>query len=218
MSLSFVIPIYNNYSLLHQLLWDIFKNCTRPNEILLIDDYSDERELQRGVEWWIGTDMLPIEYIKKEKNDGFLLTSNYGLKKAKSDTVSLVSTDVRIHKDLVAWTKERSLDNAVLGGRIIDWDSGWNTFNKVTYPYVEGWLLTTSKVAWEKLGYFDEQFAPSDMEDVDFSTKAQKVNMLLEPYPDKYVSHLGAASIGYTAERELITQRNKKLFEAKWAK
>ncbi len=215
MKFSFIIPAYNNWQLVHQLLFDIYKNCSTPHEILLMDNGSMEPGFLDGVAWWSSTGLLPITHIRNTEDMGFLKNSNKGLKLATGDKICLVSTDVRIHKDVVGYWAD---NNSLLGGRLLDFDTGWNTFRGKIYPYVEGWILTTTKDNWNKIGYFDERFSPNDMEDVDASTMAIEFGMRLEIYPEGYVSHIGAQTIGYSPEREAITHINKKKFEKKWVK
>lgn len=212
MKFSFVIPAYNNYKLLHALLWDIWKNCTPPHEVIVTDDGNDEETLD-GLKWWNSSGLLPIKHFR-HNGVGFLMNSNYGLQKASGNLVALVSTDVRIYKDIVGYWVNRE---TLMGGRLIDWDSGWNTFNNKTYPYVEGWLLCMYQENWEQLNYFDERFAPNDMEDVDLSTSAIEHGISLKTYPEGYVSHIGAQTIGYNENREKVTLENKKKFYEKWA-
>ncbi len=40
------------------------------------------------------------------------------------------------------------------------------------YPYLEGWCVVASALAWGELGGWDENFQVSSWEDVDFSTRA----------------------------------------------
>lgn len=211
MKFSFVIPTYNNYHLLHQLLYDIYRNCSPVHEVIIMDNGKDQ-ETTDGIEWWMMTKMLPIKYERNNENLGFLLSSNKGLKKATGDVVCLVSTDVRIHKDVVQYYDKTKGFADIFGGRLIDWESGWN----FGYPYLEGWFLLATKQVWETLEYFDERYAPNDMEDVDLSVKAYKLGMILAIYPEDYVSHIGAQTISYGAEREAITLKNKQKFEEKW--
>lgn len=217
MSTSIVIPVYGRWDLLHQLLYDIYQHCSLVEEVIIVNDKPDDKDVHNGLAWWKTTHMLPIEVIETPENLGFLRASNLGLKYAVEDNVFLVSTDVRIHKDIVEHGN-KILGSYILGGRLIDWDSGWNTFNGKTYPYLEGWLLGADRRAWKELDYFDEQFAPNDMEDIDFSTKAIEHDFILGVFPEGHVSHLGAQSIPYGEEREAGTKINKKKFEAKWSR
>lgn len=215
MKFSFVIPAYNNYKLLHQLLWDIYKNCSPCYEIIVTDN-GDDQETVDGLNWWAG--LLPVRHIRNKKNMGFLKNSNNGLKLATGDALCLISTDVRIHQDIVKYTLDDSYLQTVWGGRYLDFDTGWNSFNGEVFPYLEGWLLCASREDWKELDYFDEQFAPHDMEDVDFSTKVRKSKLPIKlgTYPEGYVSHIGAQTIGYNPEREKLTLENKKKFYEKW--
>jgi glycosyltransferase involved in cell wall biosynthesis len=147
MKFSFVIPAYNNYQLLHQLLWDIYKNCSPVYEVIVTDDGTDKETLD-GMDWWTG--LLPVRHTRNKKALGFLKNSNNGLTLATGDVLCLVSTDVRIYKDIVKYSTEMN-SNEMLGGRYLDWDTGWNTFNGKIFPYLEGWLLCTSKDFWKEV-------------------------------------------------------------------
>ena len=218
MSTSIVIPVYSRFDLLHQLLYDIYKNCSLVEEIIICNDFPEDKDVRNGLAWWKSTNMLPLEIIETSENIGFLRNANLGLKAAVEDNVFLISTDVRIHKDIIQHSSLVSISHSLWGGRLLDWNTGWNSIGNTIYPYIEGWLLGTTKENWENIGYFDERFAPYDMEDVDASTTARELGMILCAYPEGYVSHLGAQSIPYGDEREAVTKINKKKFEEKWAR
>jgi len=214
---SFVIPCYNHYELLHQVLYDIYQKCSPVDEVIVVDDASTAESFHNGLEWWKTNGMLPIRHIRNTKNQMFLKSSNIGMRQARGDVVCLISNDVRIHKDIVK--QILSYDPAELlfiGGRYLDWDTGWNTFNNRVYGYLEGWLLSAPNEMWKELDYFDEQFAPSDMEDVDISTKAVEAGYTLMALPSDMTTHLGGQSIGFNPEREKITLANKEKFRKKW--
>lgn len=218
---SFVIPTYNHYPLLHQILYDIYKKCSPVLEVLVVDDGSTDEDYREGLKWWKENGMLNIRHLKMETNVGFLKASNAGLKRANGDIVCLISNDVRIYRDIVKGICDAMSGwggGALVGGRFIDWDSGWNTFNNRVFGYLEGWLLATTRDAWKELNYFDEQFAPSDMEDIDLSTKALSLKYDLVSLPVEYTMHIGGQSIGFNAGREKITLINKEKFRQKWIK
>lgn len=213
-SVSVVIPVYDNWQGCHKLLYDLYQNCSLIEEVIIVNDASPSPDVMKGLTWWKSTNMLPLEIIDLKENLGFLRASNLGLKMAVEDRLILISTDVRVHKDIL---KETLADDDLQGGRLLDWDTGWNTFDGIVYPYVEGWILDTWKSNWEQLGYFDERFVPCDMEDIDLSTSARKMGMTLTTYPEGYVSHGGGHSIKYGEEREKITKANKEKFREKWS-
>lgn len=216
MSTSVVIPVYGRFDLLHVLLYDLYKNCSLIDEVIIVNDKPEDSDVRNNLVWWKTSNMLPIEVIETPENLGFLRSANLGLRSAVEDNVILISTDVRVHKDIVEYLK-LSQPQYIVGGRLLDWDTGWNAINDTVFPYLEGWILGASKEAWQTLGYFDEQYAPNDMEDVDLSTQAVFWDYHLSTFPEGYVSHIGAQSISYGEEREKGTKKNKERFGEKWS-
>src|SRR5574342_490809 len=97
MKVSFVIPIWNNFHLINQLLVDIKDNCT-PDEIIVVDDCSTDQATRDGLVWWSFN--YNVKVLRPVENLGFLKASNYGLKQATGDVLCLISSDVRMYKDL----------------------------------------------------------------------------------------------------------------------
>lgn len=218
MKVSFVIPSYNNFNLVNQLLVDLFEHC-HPDEVIVVDDYSTEQSAIDGLFWW--SNNFDIQVIRPVENQGFLKASNIGLKAATGDVVCLVSTDVRIYKDLsvIAKAMTQIEGKILLGGKYYTDTTGWNDFDGKIFPYIEGWLLIAKKEHWEELGYFDERYSPNDFEDVDLSTFAlEKGFNLSQITPDNgiVVEHGGGKSIGYNEKRMALTERNREKFRNKW--
>lgn len=220
MKFSIVIPTYNKYELVHQTLFDIYNKCTPVDEVIVMDNGSTQEEMFTGLNWWKGTKMLPLRVIRTEDNLGFLKASNYGMKKATGDIVCLLSNDVRLYGDIVQRITHiiRQNDMTLVGGRLLDWDTGWNKFGNHMFPYIEGWLLAATKEMWETVDYFDERYAPNDFEDVDLSTMFTLKGGRLEALPSDMTHHIGAQSIGYSPAREKLTKINQKKFKEKWMK
>lgn len=218
MSTSIVIPAYGRWDLLHTLLYDLYKNCSLIEEVIVVDNgnVGVNSDVLDGLAWWKNTNMLPLEVINLETNVGFLQASNLGMKSALEDNIILISTDVRVHKDIVEFMK-LSQPQYIVGGRLLDWDTGWNAIGDKVFPYLEGWILGASKETWRTLDYFDPLFAPNDMEDVDFSAKAVFWDYQLSTFPEGYVTHIGAQTLGYGTKRENITKVNKEKFGVKWS-
>lgn len=220
MTVSIVIPIYNKWALTHQCLYDIQSRCSveSVDEVLIVNDNSPDEDVRVGLKWWKDTGMLPIREIRLDKNVMFLKASNIGMKKATGDIIILLSNDVRIIRDIVQPTVDilKNDDETLVGGRLLDWDTGWNTFNGRIFPYLEGWLLAATSQGWKKLGYFDERYVPSDMEDVDIATTAIEAGYALTPLSPDITHHLGGQSIGFNPARESITTENREKFRKKW--
>ena len=215
MKFSFVIPTYKNYALIHQVLWDIYKNCSSPYEIIVVDDAGDTETIN-GLSWWKTSLFSQLIHYVQSENLGFLKNSNSGLLAATGDVICLVSTDVRIHKDITTASMYLADDpKQIIGTRLLSYDTGWNKFGNKVFPYLEGWLLCATSQAWKELNYFDERFAPNDFEDVDFSTKAVAAGYRLTELTE-YATHIGGQSLGYSPERESLTIENKRKFKEKW--
>lgn len=221
MKFSIVIPAYNHFDLTGERLMEIYQTCT-VDEVIVVDDCSPDEKTRDGYRFWQRLDTFPLKVIHLPENVGFLKASNVGLKAATGDVIALISNDVKIKKDLGKLVKEvftTPFDKVLLGGRLLDFDTGWNLFNNIVYSYVEGWALISTKTGWGELGYFDEQFAPHDFEDVDLSTTAVSKGFMLrtfQPWQGEVFEHMVAQSIGYTDERRAITETHRELFRKKW--
>lgn len=218
MKVSFVIPIWNNFHLINQLMVDIKDNCT-PDEIIVVDDCSTDKATLDGIMWW--AENYNVKVLRPIENLGFLKASNYGIKKATGDIICLISSDVRVYKDLAKIAKGMAQipEKILLGGKVYNDTTGWNQFGDRIFPYVEGWLLIAKKEHWEELGYFDERFAPFDFEDVQLSTVAiSKGFRLAQITPDAgtVVEHIGAQTIKYGEARQKVTEEHRKIFESIW--
>lgn len=221
MKVSIVIPSYKHPELAGQILMDIYQNCS-VDEVIVVDDFSQDEKTFDIYRFWQRVDSFPLKVLYTPENLGFLRASNFGMKQATGDIIALISSDVVIKKDLGKIVREiitTPQDKILLGGRLLDFDTGWNTFNSHTYMYVEGWALISTKTGWEELGYFDGQFAPHDFEDVDLSTTAVSKGFMLRtfsPWHGDVLEHMVAKSIGYTDERRAITEAHRELFRKKW--
>lgn len=221
MKVSIVIPCFDHFDLTGQILMDIYQNCRTVDEVIVVDDCSKKEETFQGYVFWASQKTLPLRIVRLTENVGFLKASNRGLKEATGDIVALISNDVRIYKNLPEILKPffEKEPKCLLGGKYYTDTTGWNDFGGRIFPYVEGWALMTTKENWEELGYFDEQFAPWDFEDVDLSTTAISKGYALaqfNPWLGTILEHIGAQSIGYTDERMETTKAHRELFRKKW--
>lgn len=215
MKVSFVIPMYEHFSLTNQILMDIYTYSSSVDEVLLLDNGSRENLTRSGLDMWLKSGVLPLRVIGVEKNIGFLRICNWGVPQAEHENIVLISNDVRIESDLAEEIRRRLSDNVILGGVLYRGSTGWNEFDNQIYPYLEGWLLAFKERAWEDIGGFDDDYAPNDFEDMDFSTAALNMGYSLVPLDGKY-THLAAQTIGYNSERLAITERNRERFREKW--
>lgn len=214
---SIVIPTYNQYPLLHQLLMDIKQHCQGVSEVLVVNDSSTERDIYKGLEFWKKLNVIPLRVMNIEENGGFLKASNKGIKAAKGDIVILISTDVRIYSRNFYDEILHSVNpKTLVGTKLYTEATGWNQFGDYVQPYLEGWCLAANAGVWQLLNYFDERYAPCIFEDVDISRKAQEEGLELIQIPDGSTFHTGGQSIPYTEARHSLTSSNRIKFAEKW--
>lgn len=219
-SFSIVIPTYNHWELTHSQLFQIYQQCKNLLEVIVVNDASTDKDYYDGLSWWHDNGMLPLKVLNMKENGGFILSSNAGIQKAKGDVVCLLSSDVKVGTDISVTIPSivGIGDKILVGGRWLDWNTGWNQFGNKLFPYLEGWLLATTKEGWKDLGYLDTDLCPNDYEDVSLSTVAIKKGYVLVPLNDDRIIHIGGQSIGYNPEREAITNRNREIFRKKYVK
>lgn len=235
MRFSIIIPTYGNLSGLRNRLWEIHDNClsyTGDYEIIVVDDKSpDTHKIQELVEWteknlFPETDEVSfpvIRYHKNKINFGFGMSCNTGFNISEGEIVIFISTDVKINQpflhDLDVIIKET--EKVLVGGKLLNGDTGWNTFDSKTFPYLEGWFIASTQENFINIGGFDPIFGRFDYEDIDLSTTALSMGYQLKTLPEGKFTHISGASIvpetGF-AGREKITKRNKKVFENKWVR
>lgn len=220
MKFSIVIPVYNNWQLTHSLLFDIYNNFPQDVEIIVMDDCSTDPMVLAGLVWWNdGILKNRLRIIRNEKNVGFLRSSNFGVAKATGDVVMLISNDVKISDKTIVPKLEEIFSKAevptLVGNRLLDYDTGWNTIDLVVHSYLEGWFLCFKKSDWELWQGFDTRYTTCDFEDVDLSTtvlsKGGKLVVL-----GAEITHMGAQSYKYSPERETNTKANQERWRNKW--
>ena len=218
-----VIPIYKNWKLCHDLLNDLRKHEQgNIDEVIVVDDYSQSAEVDGGLGFWVDAQLIPVTVINNEENVGFTLSSNIGLRHATQtanpdDCIFLISSDVRVGaKFLDGASQILTSQKSLVGHRLLTGNTGWNTFDGKVFPYLEGYFLACTAYGWADLGYFDNNYAPHDFEDVDISTNAASLGYKLIPLNNPMITHLGGRSIGFGREREAVTERNSQYFKWKW--
>lgn len=223
-----VILHYNNWSLTHQRLFEIMKLFGKKvSTVLVVDDGSVDEMTEGGLRWWASMRTktgFPVEALVLEENLNFTLGANAGLKYmtdrcSPEDIVVLLSNDVKIMTDFVGhMTEILRHPKTLCGGVLYTHDTGWNTFEGKTFPYLEGWLLATTAESWKELGYFDERYAPCIFEDVDLSTTAVNLGYILIPLDTPGLEHMSGQSITYNEARHELTRLNQTKFREKWIK
>lgn len=214
-----VTPVWNKSDLTNRFLfqhWQLYRS--RPNVEFVVIDNGSTDSTAAALQGWQGRMAKQLTVITNEDNRGFGPALNQGVAVAKGRFLILLSNDVIIEGDYISLI-ESTLENErdILGGaQVLDFDTGWNTFNTETIAYVAGWCVFCTREVWREIGGFDERYVPCDYEDLDLSLKAIKSG-----YPLKQVklplSHLfGQSAQHLEGGRLAITLKNQALFKEKW--
>lgn len=220
---SIIIPTYNHWEL--SLKWLANLSWVLPYEgveVIWIDD-SDEEACLNNASWWIDHFIKKLHYTKTSGKIGFPKSANLGVSKSVGEYVVILTSDVavktkefidHIHDDI------KGDDKVLTGGRVLNWDTGWNTFKigtkNYTIPYCEGYLLACTRKAWDSLEGFDERFSPYDYEDMDISMKALEQGFQLHHLPDTDYFHQNGGTILMDDVRRNITLNHRDVFFEKW--
>lgn len=219
--LSVVIPFYNRWDLTHSCLGKLYGSGLRPKEVILVNDASTDTDFHGAIQWWKDATELNIRYTKNDENKGFGESMNKGAFSADGELLLLLSNDVEILNRNPIDIAINNLNEAYkvfIGAELIDFDSGWNTFDGITIPYLAGHFLMTKKTDFVAVGGFDPLYSPVDYEDIDISVRYLLQNFLLFPVGSLFLRHLFGGTIRekYGEKRMEITKKNKEKFRNKW--
>ena len=217
---SVITPIWNRADLTRYFLW---RNATlyqsRPDvEFVIVDNAStDETQEVLGPFTALFSDRLVIQH--NEENVGFGPGHNLGANLAAGEVLIFLSNDVIIANDYITPIEKALAEqpDALVGPELLRHDTGWNTFDGQTIPYLAGWCVACRRDTWDdKLGGWDERYVPCDYEDIDLSYTATQIGIpLVEvPLPLEHMFGQSAQSLG--GGRLQITHQSQAKFKEKW--
>lgn len=235
-SISIIIPVYNNFISTINCLKSIHKYARNISfEIILIDDYSNDATL------FIHKFINNIIIVRNKKNLGYIKSCNHGANISKGKFLYFMNNDTIAHKD---WLHElietfSYIKNAgVVGSKIvrlngklqevglaiyndkivshIDPNPNSNSNNYLKkVDYVSGCSLMTPKKLFQKIGGFDEIYAPAYCDDSDYCMAVTQEGYSVYVQPSSLITHLGSCSYNTTSID--LMRRNNVLLRKKWA-
>jgi len=221
--LSIVLLTYNHWELTLPRLVELTQKMPWEGaELVWVDNGSTDETTLQGTTFWNQHFDKPFQYLRLSPNLGFDGGFNAGVAKAKGKNLLLLSNDVKINNssfvnDILSLVKND--DRILLGGRILQHDTGWNVFEvedkKYLVPYCEGYALALTRKAWDDLGGFDPLYHPYDFEDVDLSLTALSKGFILAEMPSEWFTHFCAKTINQP-DRSIISLANREKFYNKW--
>lgn len=196
--ISIVIPNYNGQDLLPQILPLAIKaveNTGLPFQVIVSDDASTDASVST-----VKTNFPEVLCVTAQKNNGFSVTANRGIKAAIYDWVLLLNSDVKLTPNYFEHLLPYCERNDILGvmGQIVGWDdeiiqdgakyplwqgakikTSWNYFLKDSSAnkplpsfYLSGANAFLNKKVFEQIGGFNELFSPYYVEDTELGLRA----------------------------------------------
>lgn len=239
---SIIIPVYNQYEYTKKCLWSLLKNTDDIDyEVILADDCSTDKTAN------ITKHIKNIRVIKTSQNIGFLLNCNNVAKYARGKYLVFLNNDTQVMRDwlrplvgLIESDNNIGMVGSMLlypdftlqeaGGIIypdatgcnygrgdMPWCSRYNYVKDV--DYISGAAIMLRRDTWEKLGGFDEQFAPAYYEDTDLAFRIRNdLGMRVMYQPLSRVVHFEGKSNGtdLTTGQKRYQVVNAKKFYDKW--
>ena len=238
---SIVIPVYNQFHYTWACLKSIREHSGEiPYEVIIADDCSTDETAK--IEKYVSG----IQVIHNEENLRFLRNCNRAAESARGKYILFLNNDTQVLDgwlEPLVRLMEADPKTGMVGSKLLYPDgrlqeaggilwrdgSAWNYGNgknpedpEYCYvkeaDYISGAAVMIRKELWEKLGGFDERFAPAYYEDTDlaFQTRAAGYRVMFQP--ESRVVHFEGISNGTDTGSGLKAYQveNQKKFFEKW--
>jgi len=187
LSISVVMPVYNGARYIREAIQSVIDQTIKPNEFIIVDDGSSDdgpsiiEEMGRKYQ---------ITFLRKKENEGQSAARNFAIKKSNSDLIALIDQDDRWFEnhleELIKPFKEhhgRPLgwsysdfddideDGHIVARTFINRSSLQNPKRDLILFLQQGAVIQPSatlisRVAFEKVGGFDENLSGYEDEDL----------------------------------------------------
>lgn len=197
---SFIIPTYNSERTIGNCIKSILSQRVKgvEKEIIVVDDHSEDRTVKIARE-------LGAKVIVKRRRSGVPESFNIGIGMAKGKILALIDSDAYLMPD---WL-EASLAEMRIGADGVhptnvtyQPDRVFRQFARL-WP-VKGFALPTlgdaslvKREVFDKIGLFDEWFAPVGGQDFEIAIRAQKAGFKIVPSLSAKYFHDFAAPGGW---------------------
>lgn len=216
---SVIIPVYNQIHYTYLCLASILEHTKDVSyEIVIADDVSGDATEH------LGEFVSNVTICRNQTNQGFLRNCNNAARSAKGRYLMFLNNDTQVTKgwlsslvsliqsdDTIGMTGSKLVypDGRLqeAGGIIWSDGSGWN-YGRLDDPekaeynyvkdvdYISGAAILISKRLWDKIGGFDERFAPAYCEDSDLAFEVRKAGYRVVYQPLSKVIHFEGVSNG----------------------
>lgn len=241
---SIIIPIWNNLELTHKCLKSILQNTKDIYyEIIFVDNGSTDgtRDYLKNL------NLINVKTIFQDNNTGFVKACLLGAKIAKGKYLLFLNNDTEVQRDCIKELldfAESNPDCGAVGSKLIFPDgrlqeaggiifsdgNGWNygrgmdpedpKFNFVReVDYCSGASLMIRKDLWDRIGGFDERYAPAYYEDTDICFEIRKSGYKVYYQPKSIVIHHEGKTAGIDLQSGYKKYQtiNREKFISKWS-
>lgn len=229
--LTVIIPNYNGQPFLEECFSSLkAQNCSL--EVVVIDNGSDD-----GSVGWIAKNYPEFHLIRNERNLGFAVAVNQGIKYSNSEYIFLMNNDVVLEENclsnlldcvlkgedifavaskMVQYNDRTKIDDAGDEYTLLGWTKKVGNGKSTDLYQDEREIFSACAGAslyrrsiFEEVGYFDENFF-AYMEDVDMSYRARIHGYKCIYCPEALVYHIGSATSGskYNSFKIRLAARN----------
>ena len=238
--MSIIIPVFNNWRFTYKCLQSVVKHTQGSYEIIVVDNNSTDVTPQ------LLSDMQGIQVIINTSNEVFVNACNQAARRAKGDYLLLLNNDTEVTPDwLDAMLAPFSdADTGIVGAKLLYPDGSlqeaggiiWRDGTGCNYghgdnpnlpqysyrrvvDYCSGACLMIPRNLWEKIGGFDQRYAPAYYEDTDLCFTVRALGYRVIYQPEALVLHYGGASAGKETSSgyKRFQEINRHKFVEKWA-
>lgn len=237
-TVSIVIPCYNNFEITMKCLRAVLKNTRNVSyEVIIADDKSTDKTSE------IADYVSNIKYIRNSEENGFVNNCNSGASIAIGKYIYFLNNDTQVQPDYLeplVRTIENDSDIGIVGSMLIFPDGklqeagamvfqdvrganiGRNSINieDVSFNYVRdtdyisGAALMIKSDLFRELNGFDKVYSPAYCEDSDLCLRVwYKKNKRVVYQPKSRVVHFEGQSFPSEEKKKLINRNSQILFK-----
>ena len=240
-TVSIIIPVYSQHVMTFTCLKSIAETCAHlAIEVIVIDDCSPEEALDAL------SPVQGISVVRNDTNLGFLKNCNKAAAMSRGEYVLILNNDIIVTPSWLDAMLEtfRLRDNVgMVGAKLIYpdgrlqeaggivWRDGsawnWGRDKNAALPeynylrevdYCSGACLLLKRDDWNRLGGFDERYAPAYYEDTDLAFRVREMGKGVYYQPRAVVVHFEGQSSGTDVTQGVKKHQviNQQTFLARW--